>query len=182
MRTIIVRYFDALGFHYRFISIRSISSQSYIPFHYTLATSSYILPPFRQLAKIPRLRITMASSTGVPGTNVADEQQPLLGDAQTTTQSSHQGLQFNFVTGTAIIAQAGIWILTALVGLQLARTIIYLLALRYGPQSSSTKLSSSTYIRFPIQQASSSSHKRFSSSNQLPLKSIRSKAHMSTQR
>jgi hypothetical protein len=57
----------------------------------------------------------MASATGVPETNLADEQQPLLGDAQTTTQHSHQGLHFNLVTGTAIIAQAGIWILAALV-------------------------------------------------------------------
>lgn len=63
----------------------------------------------------PSLLATMTSATGIPDNNLADEQQPLLGDAQTTTQSSHQGLQFNLVTGTAIIAQAGIWILAALV-------------------------------------------------------------------
>ena len=57
----------------------------------------------------------MASATGVPESAQADEQQPLLGDAQTTTQHRHQGLQFNLITGTAIVAQAGIWILAALV-------------------------------------------------------------------
>jgi hypothetical protein len=41
--------------------------------------------------------------------------EPLLGRPGDVTQKSEEGLQWNIVTGTAMIAQAGIWILTALV-------------------------------------------------------------------
>jgi len=58
----------------------------------------------------------MASATGIPEQNPAlQEEEPLLGRPGDVTQRPGQGLQFNFVTGTAILAQAGIWILTALV-------------------------------------------------------------------
>ncbi|KIW46585.1 uncharacterized protein PV06_02250 [Exophiala oligosperma] len=58
----------------------------------------------------------MASATGVPEQNPAlQEEEPLLGRPGDVTQRPGQGLQFNLVTGTAILAQAGIWILAALV-------------------------------------------------------------------
>lgn len=58
----------------------------------------------------------MASSTGVPEHNHAHaETEPLLGRPGDVTQKPSEGLQWNFVTGTAMIAQAGIWILAALV-------------------------------------------------------------------
>lgn len=78
----------------------------------------------------------MASATGVPEQNPAlQEEEPLLGRPGDVTQRPGQGLQFNFVKGTgratlsrslsngsrltvvttAILAQAGIIILTALV-------------------------------------------------------------------
>lgn len=90
-----------------FLTFRSVELS---PSHFVSCFSSLC-----QKLLIHHLITTMASATGVPENNLADEQAPLLGDAQTTTQSSQQGLQFNLVTGTAIIAQAGIWILAALV-------------------------------------------------------------------
>ncbi|KAK5051960.1 hypothetical protein LTR84_002764 [Exophiala bonariae] len=58
----------------------------------------------------------MASATGVPEHNpLLDEEEPLLGRRGDATQRPDQGLQWNFVIGTAVLAQAGIWILTALV-------------------------------------------------------------------
>jgi len=58
----------------------------------------------------------MASATGIPEDNPRlDEEEPLLGRPGDVTQKSGQGLQNNFITGTAIVAQAGIWILAALV-------------------------------------------------------------------
>ncbi|EXJ82932.1 hypothetical protein A1O3_06749 [Capronia epimyces CBS 606.96] len=58
----------------------------------------------------------MASATGVPEQNPAlEEEEPLLGRPGDVTQRPGQGLQFNFITGTAVLAQAGIVILTALV-------------------------------------------------------------------
>ncbi|CAF9930506.1 hypothetical protein IMSHALPRED_008199 [Imshaugia aleurites] len=61
----------------------------------------------------------MASATGIPQENPATqgrgEDEPLLGRAGDASQQEGKGLQFNFVLGTAIIAQAGIWILTATV-------------------------------------------------------------------
>lgn len=57
----------------------------------------------------------MASATGIPEQNPATtEEEPLLGGPGDASQTT-RGLQFNFIIGTAIIAQAGIWILTALV-------------------------------------------------------------------
>ncbi|EHY53525.1 hypothetical protein HRR83_003730 [Exophiala dermatitidis] len=58
----------------------------------------------------------MASATGVPEQNPAlQEEEPLLGRPGDVTQRPGQGLQFNLIKGTAILAQAGIVILTALV-------------------------------------------------------------------
>lgn len=59
----------------------------------------------------------MASATGIPEQNSGqqgrDEDEPLLGRAGDASQQDDKALQLNFVLGTAIIAQAGIWILTA---------------------------------------------------------------------
>ncbi|KAL8787014.1 MAG: hypothetical protein Q9213_002450 [Squamulea squamosa] len=59
----------------------------------------------------------MASATGIPETHSANqgrgEEEPLLGRAGDASQQEDQGLQFNFVIGTAVIAQVGIWILAA---------------------------------------------------------------------
>ncbi|KAI1630015.1 hypothetical protein EDD37DRAFT_77786 [Exophiala viscosa] len=58
----------------------------------------------------------MASATGIPEQNPAlAEEEPLLGRPGDATQKPDQGLQYNLVTGTAILAQAGAWILAALV-------------------------------------------------------------------
>jgi len=58
----------------------------------------------------------MASATGIPEDHPSiEEEEPLLGGPGDATQRPGQGLQWNFVTGTAILAQAGIFILTALV-------------------------------------------------------------------
>ncbi|EXJ74323.1 uncharacterized protein A1O5_02619 [Cladophialophora psammophila CBS 110553] len=58
----------------------------------------------------------MASATGIPEQNPAlEEEEPLLGRPGDVTQRPGQGMQFNFVTGTAILAQVGIVVLTALV-------------------------------------------------------------------
>ncbi len=77
----------------------------------------------------------MASATGIPEQNPAQqgrgEDEPLLGRAGDASQQDGKGIQFNFVlgrpqhrpfrnlsltspTGTAIIAQAGIWIVRPL--------------------------------------------------------------------
>ncbi|KAL9042863.1 MAG: hypothetical protein Q9180_000286 [Flavoplaca navasiana] len=62
----------------------------------------------------------MASAAGIPEVRSADaanhgrgEEEPLLGRAGDASQQEDQGLQFNFVIGTAVIAQVGIWILAA---------------------------------------------------------------------
>lgn len=59
----------------------------------------------------------MASATGIPERRVAapTEDEPLLGRPGDASQQEGQGLQYNFVLGTAMLAQAGIWILAALV-------------------------------------------------------------------
>ncbi|KAI9808973.1 MAG: hypothetical protein M1827_007095 [Pycnora praestabilis] len=73
----------------------------------------------------------MASATGVPEQNPASagvgEDEPLLGRAGDASQQDGKGIQFNLIigsyrpgssypaTGTAIIAQAGIWILAAII-------------------------------------------------------------------
>ena len=43
------------------------------------------------------------------------ESEPLLGRPGDVTQKAEEGLQWNLVTGTAVVAQAGTWILAALV-------------------------------------------------------------------
>ncbi|PGG96213.1 hypothetical protein AJ79_09682 [Helicocarpus griseus UAMH5409] len=62
----------------------------------------------------------MASATGIPeqhpaSINGADEHEPLLGRPGDVSQKENQALVTNLFTGTATIAQAGIWILAALV-------------------------------------------------------------------
>ena len=57
----------------------------------------------------------MASEIGAVEQNQArPEEEPLLGRPGDATQHQH-GIQYNFFIGTAILAQAGIWILAALV-------------------------------------------------------------------
>ncbi|RMZ82722.1 hypothetical protein DV738_g1637, partial [Chaetothyriales sp. CBS 135597] len=58
----------------------------------------------------------MASATGDPEqVRARSEEQPLLGRPGDVTQQPGQALFANLLTGTAILAQAGIWILTSLV-------------------------------------------------------------------
>ncbi|MCJ1252762.1 hypothetical protein MMC24_000568 [Lignoscripta atroalba] len=60
----------------------------------------------------------MASATGMPENpdlRGRGEDEPLLGRAGDASQQDGRGIQFNFVIGTAVIAQAGIWILAATV-------------------------------------------------------------------
>ncbi|KAI4164607.1 MAG: hypothetical protein LQ342_001921 [Letrouitia transgressa] len=55
----------------------------------------------------------MADSRTANGGRGEDE--PLLGRAGDASQPEDQGLQFNFLIGTAVIAQVGIWLLTVTV-------------------------------------------------------------------
>ncbi|MCJ1236371.1 hypothetical protein MMC14_004352 [Varicellaria rhodocarpa] len=61
----------------------------------------------------------MSSTTGIPDQTPVHrghgEDEPLLGRAGDASQQNGKGIQYNFVLGTAVIAQAGIWILTATV-------------------------------------------------------------------
>ena len=61
----------------------------------------------------------MASSTGIPSTAAAargqSEEEPLLGRRGDASQMQGQPLYYNLWIGTAPIAQAGIWILAAIV-------------------------------------------------------------------
>ncbi|CAG8164198.1 hypothetical protein PENNAL_c0003G09994 [Penicillium nalgiovense] len=61
----------------------------------------------------------MASATGIPQdhptTIEAREDEPLLGRPGDVTQKPHEIIYRNLFTGTASVAQAGIWILAALV-------------------------------------------------------------------
>ncbi|ETN44120.1 uncharacterized protein HMPREF1541_10670 [Cyphellophora europaea CBS 101466] len=58
----------------------------------------------------------MASATGIPEqVPASSEQEPLLGRPGDATQQSDQGLYYNFFTGTAILAQVGVWILAAII-------------------------------------------------------------------
>ncbi|MCJ1310679.1 hypothetical protein MMC25_004345 [Agyrium rufum] len=43
------------------------------------------------------------------------EDEPLLGEPGDAAQKDEKGIQYNFVLGTAVVAQAGIWVLTAIV-------------------------------------------------------------------
>ncbi|KAI9812352.1 MAG: hypothetical protein M1832_000440 [Thelocarpon impressellum] len=60
-----------------------------------------------------------SSSTAIPDGNPAaegrGEEEPLLGRPGDASQEEGKGLPFNFVIGTGVVAQAGIWILVALV-------------------------------------------------------------------
>jgi len=56
----------------------------------------------------------MASATGIPDTGYG-EQEPLLGSAGDASQQDGQPIYRNFVIGTGVVAQAGIWILAAVV-------------------------------------------------------------------
>ncbi|OJD37061.1 cytochrome b561 [Diplodia corticola] len=63
----------------------------------------------------------MASATGIPEqhpdpvSNGHGEQEPLLGRPGDASQKEGKPLAWNLVLGTGVIAQAGIWILTAIV-------------------------------------------------------------------
>ncbi|MCJ1353268.1 MAG: hypothetical protein MMC33_003253 [Icmadophila ericetorum] len=62
----------------------------------------------------------MAPATGIPearssGDREREEDEPLLGQPGDVAQKEEKGLGWNFLMGTASIAQAGIWILTAMV-------------------------------------------------------------------
>lgn len=104
----------------------------------------------------------MASATGIPEQDPARrEEEPLLGRPGDATQLPEQGLQFNFITGTgrtsmdgvpttvltqntAILAQAGAWILAALVWVcsQLCNIVGYLSNTARPPSSRMTSSSS----------------------------------------
>jgi hypothetical protein len=61
----------------------------------------------------------MASATGIPEDTSAyqgrGEEEPLLGRAGDASQQEGKPLYHNFIIGTGVLAQAGIWILVALV-------------------------------------------------------------------
>ncbi|KAF2455243.1 eukaryotic cytochrome b561-domain-containing protein [Lineolata rhizophorae] len=61
----------------------------------------------------------MASATGMPDQSTAamgrGEEEPLLGRAGDASQEEDKPLYYNFVLGTGMLAQAGIWVLTAIV-------------------------------------------------------------------
>ncbi|KAI9827134.1 MAG: hypothetical protein M1819_007025 [Sarea resinae] len=74
----------------------------------------------KKSASSTRNRKPMASATGIPGENPAlspreDEQEPLLGEPGDASQREGKAIPYNLVIGTAVIAQAGIWILAAIV-------------------------------------------------------------------
>ncbi|KAI4127156.1 MAG: hypothetical protein LQ341_006817 [Variospora aurantia] len=78
----------------------------------------------------------MASATGIPeGRSNAGrgEDEPLLGRAGDASQQEDQGLQFNFVIGTAVIAQVGIWVLLNSAGILLTTQAILLLQPTHTP-------------------------------------------------
>ncbi|KAI9801464.1 MAG: hypothetical protein M1833_002696 [Piccolia ochrophora] len=60
-----------------------------------------------------------SSSTAIPDQNPSTqgrgEQEPLLGRVGDASQQEGKGIQFNVILGTAVIAQAGVWILAAIV-------------------------------------------------------------------
>ncbi|CAO2654152.1 Nn.00g108850.m01.CDS01 [Neocucurbitaria sp. VM-36] len=72
----------------------------------------------------------MASSTGIPSNAAAargqSEEEPLLGRRGDASQADGQPLYYNLWIGTAPIAQAGIWILAAIVwGAILSQKLIF---------------------------------------------------------
>ncbi|KIW05479.1 uncharacterized protein PV09_03363 [Verruconis gallopava] len=56
----------------------------------------------------------MASATGIPDQSLANEQEPLLGRPGDVSQGT-QPIYNNLIIGTGVVAQAGIWILVAIV-------------------------------------------------------------------
>ncbi|KAL8942569.1 MAG: hypothetical protein Q9211_001335 [Gyalolechia sp. 1 TL-2023] len=80
----------------------------------------------------------MASATGMPEARNSnpgrDEDEPLLGEAGDASQKEDQGLQFNLVIGTGIIAQVGIWILLNSAGILLTTQAILLLQPTHTPK------------------------------------------------
>ncbi|KAF2031036.1 hypothetical protein EK21DRAFT_99979 [Setomelanomma holmii] len=72
----------------------------------------------------------MASATGIPPNAAAargqSEEEPLLGNRGDASQTEGQSLVYNLWIGTAPIAQAGIWILAAIVwGAILSKKLIF---------------------------------------------------------
>ncbi|KAI9684723.1 MAG: hypothetical protein M1829_000098 [Trizodia sp. TS-e1964] len=63
----------------------------------------------------------MASATGIPQQREPNEEEPLLGRPGDAAQVVGKPIQYNLVLGTAIIAQIGIWILTAIIWISLFR-------------------------------------------------------------
>ncbi|KAH8695515.1 hypothetical protein BGW36DRAFT_203502 [Talaromyces proteolyticus] len=60
----------------------------------------------------------MASATGIPEihpSSIAAEEEPLLGRSGDVQQGQSEPIYHNFLTGTAVVGQAGIWVLTAVV-------------------------------------------------------------------
>ena len=69
----------------------------------------------------------MASATGIPERLPASsEQEPLLGRPGDATQRPGQGLYYNFFTGTAILAQVGVWILAAMIWVSTKLKTLYI--------------------------------------------------------
>ncbi|KAI9869812.1 MAG: hypothetical protein M1830_005009 [Pleopsidium flavum] len=79
----------------------------------------------------------MSSATGIPTQNPAasgrGEDEPLLGRAGDASQQEGKGIQFNLFIGTAIIAQAGIWILLNSAGILLTTESILILQPTHTP-------------------------------------------------
>jgi hypothetical protein len=74
--------------------------------------------------------LNMASATGIPPNAAAargqSEEEPLLGRQGDASQAEGQSLIYNVWIGTAPIAQAGIWILAAIVwGAILSKKLIF---------------------------------------------------------
>jgi len=61
----------------------------------------------------------MASATDIPANGAevdgGGEHEPLLGLSSSTTQADQQPIQHNLILGSGVVAQAGVWILLALV-------------------------------------------------------------------
>ncbi|KAL9612542.1 MAG: hypothetical protein Q9167_002881 [Letrouitia subvulpina] len=74
----------------------------------------------------------MADSRTANGGRGEDE--PLLGRAGDASQQEDQGLQFNFLIGTAVIAQVGIWLLLNSAGILLITQGILLLQPTHTPK------------------------------------------------
>jgi hypothetical protein len=70
--------------------------------------------------------LNMASATGIPATRNTSEEEPLLGRRGDASQPEGTSIWWNLWIGTAPIAQAGIWILAAIVwGAILSKKLIF---------------------------------------------------------